>query len=497
MAPPDTQATPSLPARTSARWGVVVLAFAGLLSCAALGFIVFFVIALLGLGHALLGLWPIAFTLVTLVPAVALWRSGNGGRRGFAVGLAIGWVSAAVILGWQMASWYVSTHGPAQLTAFDSSTGQRIWTAEFDGANGVSTPVISDGLVFVQTGRSREATAGAMAALDAETGRKLWEVRIDASPADCAGVLEGRPVVGTGVAVVRGPDGSIRGLDARTGRVRWQARLAGAPAAVAGDTVLIGANTTYTALDLMTGEQRWTRTIPDAATRDSAPGEHAFALGAGSVFMVELTDPDPMQTTFNIAAMDAGTGRDLWRAPSGSLDSTVQRYIVDGTDTLVTLESPPYVGPDFPELLVAAREVRSGKLLWTKPRLPRAPSGLPRTGIAAHSGSAFYASSAGRLVALSSRSAAHRWTKSFPHEDPEFPPQLIAGENLVVVRHVNRLSVFDVGDGTQRWSAHLDSGSDLEATPAVTESTVIVPWSSDPCMPPTVVGLDTPGRQPV
>jgi outer membrane protein assembly factor BamB len=87
--------------------------------------------------------------------------------------------------------------------------------------------------------------------------------------------------------------------------------------------VLIGAHTTYTALDLTTGEQRWTRTIADAARRDSSPGEHAVALGGQSVSMVELTDP--AQAAIIVAALDAGTGRDRWRASSGSLDSTVQR----------------------------------------------------------------------------------------------------------------------------------------------------------------------------
>jgi len=209
------------------------------------------------------------------------------------------------------------------------------------------------------------------------------------------------------------------------------------------------------------------------------PGGHAITLGAGSVFIVELATGEG---GFSIAALDARTGRELWRAPVGSLDSTVQRYVVDGADTLVALESSAAIGPGFPEHRIAARDLRAGKRLWSRENLPPGPSGLPRTAVAAAGGRAFYASVAAGLVTVDARSASGRWTATFAHEDPEFPPRLTANTDLAAVRHVDRLSIFDPATGVQRWTTRLNSGADTETMPAIGERLVLVPRSSSPCV---------------
>jgi outer membrane protein assembly factor BamB len=420
---------------------------------------------------------PLLFTVLAVLPAFVFWRTGKSDRRGLAAGLVIGWAGIVGAFVYGEVSWYLSTHGPAAVTAFDSRTGRRLWNAQFETANGVSTPTTWGELVLVQSGQSSQSAAGMLVALDARTGRQVWEVKTEGG--SCGGaVFAGPPVVADGVAVVRGPAGYVRGINARDGGERWHARVAGAPAAVAGGAVIVGAGATYTALDVATGEKRWTQTVAEAASSAALPEDRAYVLGAGSVFIIELRAGDG----FSIAALDARDGRQLWSAPVGSVDSTLRRYVVDGAGTVVALEGGPQRGPDSPELGVAARQVRTGNLLWRRENLPADVSGLPRTGVAAHAGHAFYASVAAGLVAVDAGSGSGRWTASFEHDDPLWPPLLMAGEDAVVVRQLDWLSVFDNATGVRRWTAHLDPGADQEV-PAVGEGLVLVPKSSSPCMP--------------
>jgi outer membrane protein assembly factor BamB len=472
------------------RLGVAGMAVAGVAACVPLGLIAGFVAFFLtawGSTPAYYVVAPLIFALITVAPAVGLWGTGTRLRRGFASGLVLGWAGAVTAFGWWIVSTYISTHGPAAITAFDSQTGRRLWNAEFDAANGAGTPTTWGGLVFVQTGRTYDSPAGVLAALDARNGRQLWQVSTDAAPAGCggAGALDAPPVVADGVAVVRAPDGHIRGIDARDGSERWRARVRGAPAAAGDGVVVVGARTTFIALDLVTGERRWTADVAEAAWRDSTPGEHAFVVGAGSVFIVELAT----QASFGVVALDAGTGRTLWRDVVGSVDSTVQRYVADGSTTLAALEGGPQTGPSGQELRLAGRDLRTGRLLWRQEKLPLGEADLPRTAVAADGGRVFHASSSGQLVAVDARSAAGRWTASFPREDALFPPRLTAGQDAVVVRHVNRLNVFDPITGVRRWTTRLDSGADPETTPAVGQRLVMVPRSSSPCMPPISSGM--------
>ncbi|MFG2054179.1 PQQ-binding-like beta-propeller repeat protein [Micromonospora sp. NPDC048930] len=381
-------------------------------------------------------------------------------------------------------SGYRSGDGPATVVAFDVGTGRPVWTAELEAANGASTPAFGAGLVFIQTGRSYKSPAGRLVALDPRSGRQLWYVVTEGGVCGGADALGDPPVIADGVAVVPAPDGYIQGIGARDGSERWRTRLAGAPAAIADGVVLVGTQTAYTGLDLATGRQRWSRSVPEAAWSDWRPGGRAFVLGVGSTFVVELATADG----FSVAALDAGSGRELWRDAVGSVDSTARRYVTAGVSTLAALQGGPMDSPHGQATRLVGRDLRSGKPLWTTEDLPPNQDGLPQTGIAADGGEVFYASATGRLVALDARSGAERWTASYGSGKDLFVPRLTVGEDAVVVRRGTQLSMFEAATGAQRWSTRLDS-SDPETTAATGEGLVLVPRSSRPCMPPVVGGM--------
>jgi outer membrane protein assembly factor BamB len=467
-----------------ARWRVAAMAVLGFAVCVLLGFIFLSVTASEEQGLVRPGPAFLAFLILTpvvLVPAFVLWSYGKRSLPGIALGLAIGWAASAVAAGGMGVARFIAGHGPAAVTAFDARTGQEVWDVRLEGAHGVGTPTTWAGLVLVQTGRSSGSTAGTLMALDTRTGRKVWEAASNAAPASCGGAAPFGlpPVLADGVAVVRARDGAIRALDARTGQERWRARAEGAPAAATGGVVVIGAATGYTGLNLTTGAQLWTRTMAEAAFRDDMPGEHATTLGSGSVFLVETTVPET--ASFEIEALDARTGRPLWQAPVGSVDSTGSRYDVDGTNTFLALEGGP-AGPDSQEHHIGARDLRTGQQLWAGPTLPLNDAQLPWTSLAAAGGHTFYASSAAGLVAVDSRSADRDWAAPLPptHEDLASQPTLAADQDVVAVGQHERLTAFDPATGARRWTTPLDFGAD-GSQPAVGEGLVLMPRSTSSC----------------
>ena len=251
------------------RWPVVAAVLGGLVVClplavVALGVTAAFMYGRFGSEGSFLLAGFVVFTLLAVPVGLMLWPGGNL-RRGFAVGLLLGWAGSGIWVGWTSTTEYLSTHGPATVVAFDALTGRPAWTIELDGANGASSPTVEAGLVFVQTGQSYDSTAGSLVALDAGTGQRLWDVATESASCGGAGFGAEPPVVADGVVVVRAAGGHVKGIHARAGRELWRAEVSGAPAAAAAGVVAIGSRTTYTGLDLTTGTQRWSRTLPEAA----------------------------------------------------------------------------------------------------------------------------------------------------------------------------------------------------------------------------------------
>lgn len=208
------------------------------------------------------------------------------------------------------------------------------WNASFDGFT-THDLVATDGAVVLGA-YDAEAPGGGfgrMLGLDAATGRLLWErPPRDERPWQVVGAAatEGAPVVVLA-------DRTLEGIDARTGEVEWswETPLVASVLRADGDAVFLrvklpDGSDGLAALDLATGEERWTARVdqwPEALRGD---------------------DPLLLVGRAAIVALDAQTGEERWRAagpPPYPLNQT-------------------HAARAEPSGLVVASDLRSGREAW-------------------------------------------------------------------------------------------------------------------------------------
>jgi outer membrane protein assembly factor BamB len=199
--------------------------------------------------------------------------------------------------------------GDGALYALDAATGDEVWHAEL-GDQIQSPPTVVDGVVYVGSMSNDPDEAGSLVALDAATGEERWTY--DAG----AGVYTAPAVVGD-LVVVTGSDGVVHAVGTEEGEVHWQARVAGSPSssvAVAAGLVHVVASElgdgsddwtgTVYALDLETGEERWTYEVAQFLTGP--------AVAAGVVYVAHAA---------GVIAIDAESGVEVWSAAVNDLGS--------------------------------------------------------------------------------------------------------------------------------------------------------------------------------
>ena len=147
---------------------------------------------------------------------------------------------------------YVSTYSD-RVYAFDASSGIETWNATLVDGYDTTSPVVSDGVVYV--GNTEE-----LVALYAGNGTRIWSVFADLGGAESD--FPTKPALADGVLYF-GDDvnGQFRALNADDGSERWSYTLSsgfyGAPA-VADGVVYFGTNDGYVyALDADDGSDVW------------------------------------------------------------------------------------------------------------------------------------------------------------------------------------------------------------------------------------------------
>jgi outer membrane protein assembly factor BamB len=232
------------------------------------------------------------------------------------------------------------------VSAFDSTTGKRLWETGLDmpvsGAVGVGEDV-------VVLGNSK----GQVVALDKRTGAKLWETEVSSE-------ILAPAAVHAGVAVVQSVDGKVVGLSTADGKRLWlhersepalSLRGTSRPV-IAGDQVLTGfASGKIVALGLRDGRLLWEFVVAQPRGRneierlvdvDVAPllvGEALFAVSyQGKIIAVELR-----------------TGRVAWSRDMSSFTG----IDVDRSNIYLTDEKGQ----------VLALDLRTGASVWKQDRL--------------------------------------------------------------------------------------------------------------------------------
>jgi outer membrane protein assembly factor BamB len=195
---------------------------------------------------------------------------------------------------------YVGTLG-GRLLALDAQSGAILWSRPPDALAGDTvwtSPAVANGLVYFAANRP----VAVVYALDAATGATVW------SAAPLFSIIVSSPVVSDGTLYLAFNDHTILALDAATGATRWTADagsgMYASPAVAGGRLFVTVHNRGLLALDAQTGVEEWL--APLAGPQWSSP-----AAGHGRVFVGSRDDE-------RVFAFDARTGAMSWSTPVGA-----------------------------------------------------------------------------------------------------------------------------------------------------------------------------------
>jgi outer membrane protein assembly factor BamB len=174
--------------------------------------------------------------------------------------------------------------------AIDAASGAIAWTTRIDSPIRAAPGLAGDRLIVITLDNRGIAIATA-------TGETIWT---HSGPVATAGLLgSAAPAIGEGVAVVAYSSGEIFALDLATGEAKWSDAIGRdvfrqSPAEVSGITgrividrglVLVSGNSAITtAIDLASGERLWERPLP-SATGPWVAGEFIYLVTASQTLL--------------------------------------------------------------------------------------------------------------------------------------------------------------------------------------------------------------------
>lgn len=239
--------------------------------------------------------------------------------------------------------------------AYDAQTGEQLWIAKYDGPAhstdyGTELEISSDGSMVVAAGSSYGTSADyATAAYDSATGEEMWSARYEGPgggfdlPAAAGVSRDGATVFVTGSSQI-GPgqydpsDYATLAYDAGTGKELWISRYDGSRGFNDGATALgvsddsskvfvTGFENTDTPMDYVTiayeratGAEIWKATTGGAA--DDTPYALEVSPDGSTIFVTGRGQrPENGVDDFLTAAYDAATGEETWVSQDGGAGS--------------------------------------------------------------------------------------------------------------------------------------------------------------------------------
>lgn len=214
--------------------------------------------------------------------------------------------------------------GPGEIVSLWVSNGTVGWRTE-TGSVHFSSPAYADGTLYVGVAGRYNTTSQitfeppfGLLALDAATGEERWFF-------ETSGSVSASPAVAGSTVVLAAKDGQVYAIDRHTGAQTWAADVqAGVSSpAVDGDWVFVGGGSfggqgRVTALDLATGDVRWT-------FAPNGPVQSSLTSSAGKVLFSTNT------ANGSVYALDAATGDLVWRfTPSPAQYILSSPVVADG-----------------------------------------------------------------------------------------------------------------------------------------------------------------------
>ena len=229
------------------------------------------------------------------------------------------------------------------------------WATYSGGTINMSSPVISDGRIYIGTLFTHKFDECGVACLDARTGELLWRAKTDSS-------IKNSPCVGGGVVYTASVAGTLYAFDTETGSTIWTMPLGSdvvthwdtyAPKFV--DGIVYAGRGHFAAFDGKTGTELWKA---DEMAGEFLPSIYSSPVIAG--------DKIYFGSHRGLFAIDRESGKRLWEVKRAlSLEATATLPILVGTKLFYQ-----YGG------VIAAFDSETGRVLWEMPNEPAYSAGV-------------------------------------------------------------------------------------------------------------------------
>ena len=243
--------------------------------------------------------------------------------------------------------------------ALDAISGAERWRVKLD--DWMTSPVVSDGVVYVGANRSepRESRAYALSAI---TGEVLWRFE-----AGNEGHFNSPPVVDGDAVFIVSYYGRVFALDAASGEERWRSYAPNfvwhSPAVRDGVVYVSGEHGYVTAFDAATGRELWQFQTRYAASPSPEQGKLASGLSSIPQSTENLSGPVVVDgivyvgSSFrSVIALNAATGKQLWRYQTRGEMHSFPPTLIGGV---------VYVGSSNGK--VYALDAKTGEAYWASP----------------------------------------------------------------------------------------------------------------------------------
>jgi eukaryotic-like serine/threonine-protein kinase len=200
--------------------------------------------------------------------------------------------------------------GAGHLYALGADGGDELWRAEIGegGDRAFATPAVVGKVVYCIDASRRAGDPSYLHAYDAATGEERWQFKPDRDVH-----LGGTAVVAGDVLYVATRESRVFAVDPLTGKEQEQYDVGGSrrtELAVVNGLLYVGTDDgVFHAVDLETGEERWSRQLSDEAVPISPP-----TVADGIVYAGD--------TAGGMHALDATTGDEQWSTQLGSVRSS-------------------------------------------------------------------------------------------------------------------------------------------------------------------------------
>lgn len=325
------------------------------------------------------------------------------------------------------------------------------WSAH-TGSVIAGSAVEANGIVYVGSADNH------LYAFDASTGAPIWSYNTGSG---------GSPAVANG-AVYYGAGFNLYAFNATTGALLWQVAANVDSIQVVNNVIYVTSRTTssssqtttynLSALDAATGAQIWSTSVLSAPF--SSPGGCCGSIAvANGIVYIGAGNSDPVSG--NLYAFNASTGSQLWSAPIGG--PVAYPTVVNGV---------VYIGSANHHLY--AFNASTGAQLWSAPTSGSVVGSLAVTNGTVYTGSTSYTSSgtpiASNLSAFNTSTGAQLWNTSIGIITASSPG---VANGVVYIGSANHsLYAFDAGTGTQLWSAPL--GGIVYGSPTIANGVVYI-----------------------